>query len=165
MSEESTQFLDDAELSALHAEAESFEPNESGGMGGTMNLDDEPNQQAIDKQTSEIIYPIVSVLSAVAAPNWEISDEENMVLSDAFGDLLDKYIPDAPSYLSVEITALLAIGMVVGPRVAEGRPLRHKIEPEESDIVIPKNSQETPGTETTDLDVLAMTDKAGETIH
>lgn len=157
--------LDEAELNALHAEADSFEPDNSDGMGGTMNLDDEPKAQGVDKPTGEIILPIISVMSAVAAPNWEISDEENTVLADAFGDLLDKYFPDAPSYLGVEITALLAVGMVVAPRIAEGKPLRHKIEPKDNDIVVPQNEQMQGGDSETDLDVLAMTDKAGETIH
>lgn len=74
--------------------------------------------------TSELIYPIVSMATAVVAPNWEIKEEENKALAEAYGDLLDKYFPNVGQSFGVELNALLITAAIFAPRI--GKPLKQE---------------------------------------
>lgn len=95
--------------------------------------DAEP-QAAADSEilipTEEILLPIVSLVTALTLPNWKIKEEENKVLSQAYGAILDKYFPDVGGSFGVEVNALIVTGAIFAPRLGKPRILEEKKEDE-----------------------------------
>lgn len=106
--------------------------------------------------TSEMIYPIVSLVTAIAAPNWQIQDAENKALSEAYGDLLDKYFPDVGNSFGVELNALLLTAAIVAPRLGQPRKIEEK--PKES-VNVEESQAETVN------EVMPMMSGGGETVE
>lgn len=73
-----------------------------------------------------VLLPIVQTLSAIACPNWEITQQEHMQLVEAFVPLLKKYVPniDTGASLPPEVLALLTVAMIAAPRLAARKPMR-----------------------------------------
>lgn len=85
----------------------------------------EPENQEPEISTSELIAPILNIGFATLAPNWKISGEEVEQLSQAYGALLDKYLPDnGLDKYGPEISAIMVTAMIVMPRAAI--PRKHK---------------------------------------
>lgn len=73
-----------------------------------------------------VLLPIVQTLSAIACPNWELTQQEHMQLVEAFVPLLKKYVPniDTGASLPPEVLALLTVAMIAAPRLAARKPMR-----------------------------------------
>lgn len=84
--------------------------------------------EVVEIPTSEILYPVISLASGLLAPNWGITEEENKALSESYGVLVDKYVPNIGGSFGVELNAIIITGAILMPRL--GKPA--KIEAEES---------------------------------
>lgn len=73
-----------------------------------------------------ILLPIVMTLSAIACPNWELTQDEHYQLVEAFIPLLKKYMPNITEGTQIppEIIALLAVAMIAAPRLIAQKPMR-----------------------------------------
>lgn len=73
-----------------------------------------------------ILLPIVMTLSAIACPNWEITQDEHLQLVEAFIPLLKKYMPNIEEGTTIppEVIALLAVAMIAAPRLIAQKPMR-----------------------------------------
>jgi hypothetical protein len=120
--------MDQSALDAIAAENESGE-------------DQTEDQQTELMPTSEILYPVMSLITALTMPNWNIGEVENQKLSECYADLLDKYYPNICGSYGVEINALLITGAIFAPRI--GTP-RIKEEPKEDATIAESAVQETP---------------------
>lgn len=81
---------------------------------------DSPEPEQPEMPTSEVLNLALTPIVAILAPNWQIKPEEIQMLSEAYGALLDKYMPGVA--MGVEVTAILCTAMVVAPRI--GTPLK-----------------------------------------
>jgi hypothetical protein len=102
-----------SEFDAILLEAVSVDGGEVGENG---LIEDSTNNEP-EMQTSEILFPIIAMGFDIVVPQWKVRKEEKQALAEAYGALLDKYFPDAGNYFGVEITALMATGMICMPRV------------------------------------------------
>lgn len=64
--------------------------------------------------TAEVLAALLIPTFKFMAPAWEVSDGECALLGDAYGAVLDKYLPDLN--VGVELSAALATLAVFGPR-------------------------------------------------
>tara|TARA_Y100000994_G_C15703663_1_gene446400 strand:+ start:1284 stop:1778 length:495 start_codon:yes stop_codon:yes gene_type:complete len=121
--EETTQGVDDLarEFAALTAEGEALDGEQNPLTGETP--DKEPAELEIP--TGELMAQVVQTTADIFAPNWEIQPDESEALGNAYGALLDKYMPDSGlDKWGLEITALMVTGMVIRSRA--GVPLKKK---------------------------------------
>ncbi|RUT74694.1 hypothetical protein EHM94_05735 [Marinobacter sp. NP-6] len=105
------------ELDAVEQEAGAEEQPED--AGSLMEQQDGPT-------TAETIQPIIDLACGVAAPNWQIQKGEREALAGAYGDLIDKYLPDGLGAWGIELNALLMTAAIFGPRVTSGVPARNQ---------------------------------------
>ncbi|WP_286269535.1 hypothetical protein [Thalassotalea hakodatensis] len=101
-----------SELDAILAEAESVD---GGVIGETGEIVEHVESEHIE--TAELLYPIISAGFDIFASKWNVPEKHKKALAEAYGDLLDKYFPDAGSVFGVELTALTVTGMVVAPHI------------------------------------------------
>jgi hypothetical protein len=122
------------ELDALQGQADNFD-------GKTAEQNETPEQsEQPEFETSKMLYGVISPLFDVFTPNWQVSNNEKMALSQAYGDLIDKYFPDGVhNQFGVEITALTVTGMVFASRIGTPRKL------EEKEVNPKKEEQSAPG--------------------
>lgn len=75
--------------------------------------------EGVEMSTAEAIVPILRIGFDLLAPNWQVTDAECGMLGQAYGPLLDKYL----GYFDfgVEMTALIATALVIGPRTKKPR--------------------------------------------
>jgi hypothetical protein len=106
-----------SELDAILAEATDVDGGVIGDDGQVAQSDD--SEQI---ETSELLYPIISTSFDIFASNWKVPDKHKLALAKAYGDLLDKYFPDAGTFFGAELTALTVTGMVVAPHMFKGEP-------------------------------------------
>lgn len=103
-----------AELDNILAEAEVVD---GGKVGESGLVETEPESNGPEIETSELLFPIISMGFDIVVPHWKVKKEEKKALAEAYGGLLDKYFPDAGEYFGAEITALMVTGMVCMPRM------------------------------------------------
>lgn len=77
-----------------------------------------------DAGIKTMLTPIVSVMCAIFCPNWTIQPAEQSALIDAYTPVVKKYMPAGAGVMPVEVGAVLATAMIVGPRLAAGLPPR-----------------------------------------
>lgn len=104
-----------AELDAILGEAAAVDGGIAGEDGQIVEADETEHIE-----TSELLYPIISSGFDIFASKWKVPDKHKQALAKAYGDLLDKYFPDAGSMFGVELTALTVTGMVVAPHILGG---------------------------------------------
>lgn len=85
--------------------------------------------EAPEIPTHEILLPVITLATAMACPNWQITEDENRMLAESYAAILDKYFPNAAGNFGVEINALLITGAVFMPRL--GKP--PKLPPQDKD--------------------------------
>lgn len=73
---------------------------------------DEPSSN--EPTTAEVLTALLVPTFRFMAPAWEVTDGECALLGDAYGAVLDKYLPDFN--VGVELSAALATLAVFGPR-------------------------------------------------
>ena len=79
----------------------------------------EAENQEPEISSSELLKPILTIGFQVVAPNWKITPEEINQLSDAYGALVDKYLPDTGlEKFGTEISAVMVTAMVMLPRAS-----------------------------------------------
>lgn len=100
------------EANESQAEAQAYE-DELNGI--------EPPQEVQSIPTEEILYPVVSLFTAIVMPNWEIGEDENKALSESYAAIIDKYFPNVGGNYGVELNALLITGAIFAPRI--GKPM------------------------------------------
>lgn len=83
------------------------------------NVDNDENESP-QIETKELLYPIIDMAFTLMT-NWNVKEKDKKVLAEAYGDLLDKYFPNAGAALGVEFTALMVTGMVVMPHYLKGK--------------------------------------------
>ncbi len=118
------------ELDAILAEATDVDGGAIGDDGQVTQVDD--SEQI---ETSELLYPIISTSFDIFASDWKVPDKHKQALAKAYGDLLDKYFPDAGTFFGAELTALTVTGMVVAPHMFKGEP--------EKEVTTKDNVEET----------------------
>lgn len=107
------------EFAALTAEGEALD-GEQIPLTGEQS-ENEPEKAEIP--TGELMAQVVQTTADIFAPNWEIQAEESEALGNAYGALLDKYMPDSGlDKYGVEIAAVMVTGMVLRSRA--GVPLK-----------------------------------------
>lgn len=107
------------DFAALADEAAALDGDENPVNGASAQA--EPEKPELT--TGELMATAIQATADIVAPNWEIQAEESEALGEAYGALLDKYLPDSGlNNYGVEITALLVTGMVLKSRA--GVPLR-----------------------------------------
>ncbi len=90
---------------------------DGGTVGESGLVETTPENQGLEIETSELLFPIISMGFDIVVPDWKVKEKEKKALAEAYGALLDKYFPDAGEYFGAEITALMVTGMVCMPRV------------------------------------------------
>lgn len=122
------------DFSALASEAAALDGEESPVNGK------EAESVEAELSTGELMATAIQATADIIAPNWDIQSEESEALGNAYGALIDKYLPDnGLNNYGVEITALLVTGMVFKSRA--GVPLRKPEKPEKAEES-QKSSQE-----------------------
>lgn len=114
--------IDAAELDKIASQAEQAEQAEQTELTGELM------EQQDGPSTAEVLQPVIDLVCAIAAPNWEIKAGERQAMAESYGELVDKYFPDGMGAWGVELNALLVTTAIIGPRVASGKP-RVKEEP------------------------------------
>lgn len=126
------------EAMATEAESEDFDLST---VAANDQQQAEPEPEGM--QTGELCTALLSIgFSLVAArkgPHWALQPEEASETGNAVGAVLDKYFPGMAEQ-GPEITALMCVGMVVGPRLM----MDAKIEAERGDKAKPVQGQESP---------------------
>jgi len=80
-------------------------------------------ENAQDPETSELLAPVIKITADLIAPNWSLTKIECEQLGEAYGALLDKYLPEnGLNNYGVEIAALLTTGIIFSDR--KGLPMR-----------------------------------------
>lgn len=83
----------------------------------------EVEEAAAGMSTGELVGTAIQATADFIAPNWDIQPEESAQLGEAYGALLDKYLPDSGlDKYGAEITALLVTGMILKSRA--GIPMK-----------------------------------------
>lgn len=94
---------------------------------------DEPSNEP-EIETAEILAPILGIGFNTLAPNWKITPEEINQLSQAYGALLDKYLPDTGlDKFGAEISAVMVTAMIIMPRMAIPRKDKKIEKPKKTD--------------------------------
>ena len=114
-----TEITDNQALQNLAAVAELEEQKKPVGNGGGEIA------AAIDIPTADIVGQLLGItfgmVAAKAGDHWALNAGELKVAGDAYGAVIDKYIPNFGNSMSVEISAVLVTGMLVIPRLAESK--------------------------------------------
>lgn len=100
--------IDAAELLALADDTTDLPP------------DQQPPPPTVQISNADILRPVVALVCRTFAPKWGISDTEQNLLAEAYGDLCQKYFGDLDN-LGVELTALTITAAVVMPRMDKPR--------------------------------------------
>lgn len=74
--------------------------------------EDQPTSN--EPTTGEVLTALLIPTFKIMAPAWEVTDGECAMLGEAYGAVLDKYLPDLS--IGVELSAALATLAVFGPR-------------------------------------------------
>jgi len=139
-----------SELDAILSEATEVD-------GGEINAEGQVVEHVETEQieTAELLYPIISSGFDIFASKWKVPDKHKQALAKAYGDLLDKYFPDAGSMFGVELTALTVTGMVVAPHMLKSdeppiekpvkKPAKQQAQPIEAEFSYTPTKQETEG--------------------
>lgn len=90
--------------------------------------------------TKELIKPLIDFNAAVFFPNWPEVAQQSDLLAESYAALIDKYLPDAASKLTVELNAAIVTVAVFGPLVASGKP-RKLPEPEKPETDKPGDAE------------------------
>ena len=111
------------ELERLAVQIESEGPGESPGVEGDYIPGDDQSQG--QPKTADILAPMLQItfglLAAKRGPHWKLSDLEAVEAARAYGDVIDKYWPDAA--IGPEAAAVLVTLAVFGPRVMQDKKL------------------------------------------
>jgi hypothetical protein len=84
-----------------------------------------------EPSTADLLAPVIKVTGDIFAPNWNLSADECEQLGNAYGGLIDKYLPDNPAAkYGMEISAVMITLAVFSSR--KGTPL--KIETKQESI-------------------------------
>lgn len=124
----------------------------------------EQREQVPQIPTSELLYPAISLITAVAAPNWGIAEEENKAIADSYAEVLDKYYPNVGESFSVELNALLITAAIFMPRIGKPRQLPPPKEEKGADVV-PIDTKEPGNSGGGGLDSMGEETLNGETVH
>ncbi len=93
--------------------------------GGLLPPEPEPVQER-DASIAGALQMIFGAGFTILAPNWQVSSEECVALSEAWCDCIEHYFPDAGKYMGPGVTAAALTAAVVMPRLNTPR----KLEPE-----------------------------------
>jgi len=94
----------------------------------------EPENQEPEISTSELLAPILGIGFATLAPNWKVSPDEVNQLSQAYGALIDKYLPDnGLDRFGPEISAIMVTAMIIMPRASIPRKEKKIEKPKKSE--------------------------------
>lgn len=126
--------------------------------------DQEQAEQVPTIPTGELLFPAISLITAVAAPNWEISEDENKALSDSYAEVLDKYYPNVGESFSVELNALLITAAIFMPRIGKPRQLAAPVEDKGAEVV-PIDTKEPGNNGGGGLASMGEETLNGETVH
>ena len=104
-------------------------------------------------ETAKELEMVMSPLFAVLCPAWRVTPEEVKALAETYGAAMDKYFPSGVS-MGVELNALLATAMILGPRF--GKPRRFEKES-------PGQTSDSQKTTTNNAQVETTTDRSAPT--
>ncbi|MEW8346766.1 MAG: hypothetical protein AB2687_00515 [Candidatus Thiodiazotropha taylori] len=78
-----------------------------------------PGQQVQQQEpeTAEILQPIFEMGFGILAPGWGVTPGECKQLSEAYGQLFDKYFPEGMGDYGAEVSAVMLTAAVVLPRM------------------------------------------------
>lgn len=99
------------DLAALDAEARAVEGKVITNAEQQASAEPPP---AAEITTGQLLTAILVPVFKVLAPAWAVSRDECALLGEAWGAVVDKYLPDLD--LGVELSAVLATALVFGPR-------------------------------------------------
>ena len=104
-----------ATLDALAAEAE--------GEQGPAVAGPAPEQspEVVGPPSGELLLPVVTMAAATMAPAWQLKETECQALADAYGAIIDKYIPGGLGSLGVELNAAMITAAIFLPRMGKPR--------------------------------------------
>lgn len=124
---------DDPSLFARAAalEGEVLRPSEAPGAAGQAGHGEVP---PAGPSTGELLAALLKPTFAVMAPAWGVTDDECVLLGNAYGAVIDKYFPNFD--FGVEFSAVVVTLAVFGPRY--NRPMRNP--PPAPDAATPENA-------------------------
>lgn len=97
----------------------------------TPTANSEPTQP--DIPTADVLTAVMVPMFATLCPNWNVTNEECSNVAQAWGPVLDKYLPDWVTRFGVEVNAVLITLLVFGPRWSTPRKIVDvKKEPEQT---------------------------------
>lgn len=109
---------------------------------GSVERENKPDEPSMT--TADILYPLCEFATAVLCPKWKIKPDENKMLAENYGALIDKYFPDSMGKFGVELNCLLTTAAVFAPHVLAGEPAR---EPEPEPVKKPEKTPEANASE------------------
>lgn len=88
-----------------------------------------------DIPTAEMLNAVLVPMFATLCPAWSVTNDECKQVAQAWGPVLDKYLPDWATRFGLEVNAVLITVLVFGPRWSTPRKI----------VDVKKDQQETPG--------------------
>lgn len=110
---------------------------------GTEQPEEEAKAPEIDtgEVIAQLLMPTFGLIALKAGAHWNLTPEEAQIAGNAYGEVVDKYFPDAGQSMGVEVTALIVTAGLVAPRLVMREtpppPPQHAQEPtkEQSTVV------------------------------
>ncbi len=133
-----SEVFEDDEMKLLEAEAEqerraheekmseldAGEQTDEGGNDETDEREGMEGEYIPDEEMIGLLTIPVSFAAGWIAPNWGIKEDEVVALSTVLDQFIDKYFPNARIPNSPEAALLVTLGMIAGPRVSQGIPMK-----------------------------------------
>ena len=109
----------EALASQVESEADDFQP-----IDKPAGKDVAPVDSGSGEMCASLYMTVFSVLGEARGAHWHLTIDQAKQLGESTGAVMDKYFPAMPN--SVELTLLLALGMVIYPKYTKDQEIQQQ---------------------------------------